>query len=98
MLVEAAEETDAAFIGIDIRETSKENALAFERDNGIEYPSIYDPAGETLLAFGPRFAPRSPPTTLVLDRKGRVAALISGPVPSATTLTELIEEVAGQDG
>jgi thiol-disulfide isomerase/thioredoxin len=96
-LIAAAEEADAAFVGIHIRESAG-NGLAFERNKGVPYPSIHDEGGETLLAFGQRFAPKSPPTTFVLDREGRVAALISGELPSATTLIELVEEVAAEDG
>jgi thiol-disulfide isomerase/thioredoxin len=95
-LVEAAAQTDATFVGINIRESS-ENAAAFERNQDVPYSSIHDEGGKTLLEFG-RYSPRLPPTTLVLDREGRVAALINGEVPSVRTLTELVEEVAAEDG
>lgn len=100
MLVEAEQELDAdetEFLGINIRETSEENALAFERERGVDYPSIYDPGSETLLQFD-GYPPSSMPSTAVLDREGRVAALISGAVPSKTTLTDVVEEVAAEDG
>ncbi len=95
-LVQAAAELDATFVGINIRESS-DTAAAFERNQDMPYPSIHDQGGETLLQFG-RYSPRLPPTTLILDRKGRVAALINGAVPSKTTLVELVEEVAAEDG
>jgi thiol-disulfide isomerase/thioredoxin len=98
ILVEASEALDAEFVGINIRDNSEAAAAAFERASGVGYPSLYDPGSETLLAFGPRFIPRSPPTTLVLDRKGRVAAVISGEIPSANTLSEVVEEVSAEDG
>ena len=63
----------------------------------MPYPSIQDEGGETLLHFG-KYAPESPPTTFVLDRQGRVAAMISGQVPSTTTLVEVAEEVLAEDG
>ena len=96
MLVDAESELDPkqfAFVGIDIRETSTHNGEAFERDRGVDYPSLFDPGSETLLGFG-HYAPRSTPATLVLDREGRVAALINGPVPSKTTLTDLVGDIA----
>lgn len=97
LLVRADEELDARFVGINIRdETSR--ALAFEREYGVEYPSIHDPGSEQLLRFGPEHAPRATPSTFVLDREGRVAAMISGEVPSVGTLRELVEEVAAEDG
>lgn len=96
-LVAAAAELDTPFVGVNIRDKDVSPALAFERAEGVEYPSIYDPASEALLGLG-RFAPRSPPTTLVLDREGRVAAVVSGALTSALTLTELVEEVEAEDG
>jgi thiol-disulfide isomerase/thioredoxin len=96
-LVEAAEQLDhAAFVGIHFRESAA-TGRAFERKHGVPYPSLQDEGGETLLQFG-KYAPESPPTTFVLDRQGRVAALISGAVPSTTTLVEVVEEVAAEDG
>lgn len=97
LLVQAAGELDASFVGINVRDTQG-NALAFEREFAIPYPSIYDQGSETLLAFGSRYAPRSMPTTVLLDREGRLAALISGEIPSTLTLSELVEEIGAEDG
>jgi len=97
LLVRAAGELDASFVGINVRDTEG-NALAFEREFAIPYPSIYDQGSETLLAFGSRYAPRSMPTTVLLDREGRLAALISGEIPSLLTLSELVEEIGAEDG
>lgn len=83
-----------AFVGIDIRDDSRDNAIAFERDRGVKYPSLYDPASKTLLAFG-RWDPPAVPATLVLDQQGRVADLIPGAIPSAKTLTDLIDQELG---
>lgn len=95
MLVEAEDESDTgavAFVGINIRDLAPENAASFERERGVDYPSIYDPGSETLLRLG-RYAPNAVPATLLLDRKGRVAALINGPIPSKSTLTTLIDDI-----
>jgi thiol-disulfide isomerase/thioredoxin len=101
MLVEAERELgteDVAFVGINIRDLAAENAAAFERERGVDYPSLYDPGSESLLRLG-RYAPRSMPATLVLDRKGRVAALMNGPIPSKGTLTAVVDDlVAESDG
>ena len=97
MLVDAAAELDARFVGIAIRDEPS-RTLAFEREFGVEYPSIDDPGSEQLLEFGPQYASKATPSTYVLDRQGRVAALISGPVPSLGTLRDLVEEVAAEDG
>lgn len=98
MLVEAEAEVDpdeVAFVGINIRDLAPENAAAFERDRGVDYPSIYDPGSETLLRLG-RYAPYAPPATIVLDAEGRVAALINGPIPSKSTLTTLIDDTLAE--
>lgn len=96
VLKEASEQIDAAFLGMSFRETSFENALAVERRFGIEYPTIAD-TGEGVLALG-RYAPRSPPSTYVLDTQGRVAAVVSGAITSAATLEGIVEDVRADDG
>ena len=100
-LVEAAEGTtgkDVAFLGIDARDPSKENARGYVRTFRIPFPSIYDPKGESLLRFHGTLTPNSVPSTVVIDREGRVAASILGTLPSSTTLTSLIEKVVAEDG
>lgn len=98
-LVQAAEEADpdqVAFVGIDIRDRSVENARSFERQYDVPYPSFYDPGSELLLRFGTH-APYQPPSTVLLDQQGRVAVLISGTVPSKGTLTSLIDDLVAED-
>lgn len=79
----------AAFLGINTRDGSAENGLAFERSIGATYPSIYAPDGRALLAFPG--LPRSLPSTVILDAQGRVSAMIAGPIPSKLQLTELVD-------
>ncbi|WP_404380714.1 TlpA family protein disulfide reductase [Knoellia locipacati] len=78
------------FMGIDFREDPQRGA-AFVKTQRMTYPSLTDESGVLILAFG-RQAPTSPPSTLVLDREGRVAARANGAV-SATTLQGLIDDV-----
>ena len=100
MLVSAAKElkAKAAFLGIDIRDLSREQAIAFAVNKGVTYDNVYDPTGKALLAFSGDVSPRTPPTTLVLDDELRVAAIISGPIPSKLTLTEIVDQIANEDG
>lgn len=63
------------FVGINTRDASKGVALAFEKDFGITYPSLYDPTGKLLLRFKKgTLNPQAVPTTLILDRDGKIAA------------------------
>ena len=78
-------------VGINIRDSSPDNALAYVRSHDVTYPSIYDSSGKALLAFDAGLSPRTVPTTLVLDPQGRVAALISGVVPTELTLLDLVD-------
>jgi thiol-disulfide isomerase/thioredoxin len=78
----------AAFLGVNTRDNSADNGLAFERSVGATYPSIYAPDGRALLAFPG--LPRSLPSTVVLDEQGRISAMISGPIPSKLTIRELV--------
>jgi peroxiredoxin len=62
------------FLGINTRDTDVTNAKQFETTHGISYPSLYDPDGTQILKF-PKgaFNPQSIPTTVVIDRQGRMA-------------------------
>jgi thiol-disulfide isomerase/thioredoxin len=80
------------FMGINYRD-GVETATAFLRANEITYPSLRDDGGATLLAL--RGKANTTPTTLVLDRRGRIAARVSGPV-SAATLLALVNDVLSE--
>jgi len=60
------------FVGVDIKD-DETAATSFQKSKKVEYPSLFDPDGLLLLKFRGK-APQSPPTTLILDRQGRVAA------------------------
>lgn len=89
-----------AFVGIDIRDASAATALAYERSHDVTYPSLFSTDGSVLSAFPHSVLPGTVPATMVLDTKGRVAAVVRGAVPSKLTLTETVQCVqnpAGQD-
>jgi thiol-disulfide isomerase/thioredoxin len=88
---------DAALLGINTRDLSADNALAFMRGIGVDFPSFYDPGGEVLLEF-PEIRPSSLPSTAVLDREGHLAALVSGEITSTVTLRDVIADVIAEDG
>jgi peroxiredoxin len=63
------------FVGINTRDTSKGPARAFEKEFGVSYPSLYDPAGKLMLRFEKgTLNPQAIPSTLIIDRDGKVAA------------------------
>ena len=66
------------FIGINIKD-DRTAAKAFQRSKKVLYPSLFDQPGSLLLKFRGQ-APQQPPTTLILDRQGRVAARFIGGV------------------
>lgn len=82
------------FVGINTRDSSRDNARAFERTYAVGYPSIYDPSGSTLLAFQGTIGPNAIPSTLVIDAQGRVAATVLGGLTSPTTLVDLVHDAA----
>ncbi|WNB84752.1 TlpA disulfide reductase family protein [Cellulomonas sp. ATA003] len=66
-------------------------ALAFDRTFDVPYPSISDTDGSAIADLQGHVPVQAVPTTLVLDRQGRVAARILG-LADASTLRALIDE------
>jgi thiol-disulfide isomerase/thioredoxin len=81
-----------AFLGINSRNPERSGPRAFEARYKVPYDSIYDPGGRTLLAFHGTLTPNSIPSTVIIDRRGRVAASVLGEV-TRTTLDDLVDEV-----
>lgn len=86
-------ELDVTFVGIDIKD-DRVAALAFERTFKVPYRSIYDQPGRSLLALR-GLAPQVPPTTLVLDRSGRLAARFPGSI-TQEVLLGAVERLAAE--
>lgn len=82
------------FVGVDIRD-SVASAVAFQRTFSIGYPSLNDPGDLIALAFRGTVPPAGIPTTLVIDRSGRIAARIVGGV-SYAGLRSLIARVLAE--
>ena len=86
-LIEVAEQTEAdgvQFIGVNVK-NAKDEALAFERKQGVPYPSLHDQPGVLLTRFR-KLVPQVPPTTLLLDREGRIAGRFIGGVTTRELL------------
>ena len=80
------------FVGLNTRD-QQAAAQAFERRFGITYPSLVDDGGELQLAFRDSLPPNAIPSTLVIDREGRIAARVVGEV-TYTQLSEIVDELA----
>ncbi|WP_328842876.1 TlpA family protein disulfide reductase [Streptomyces sp. NBC_00258] len=77
--VKVAKETKAKgveFLGINTRDANRRQAIAFETDYSVRYPSLYDPTGKVVLHGFPKgtLNPQTVPSTIVLDRDGKIAA------------------------
>jgi thiol-disulfide isomerase/thioredoxin len=64
------------FVGVDIRD-NRAAAATFLRTHGVSYPNVFDPSNLVALQFR-GIPPNATPTTLVLDRQGRIAARHTG--------------------
>jgi len=82
------------FVGINTRDHGTARPLAFQRSFDVPYSSIYDPDGSTLLAFVGTLPLNSIPSTVIVDREGRVAGRVLGEIRSETTFRDLVQEVA----
>lgn len=83
------------FLGINVRD-EEPTAAAFERTFGLTYPSAVDKDGGVLLALTKFVPPAAVPTTLVLDKQGRVSARILG-VAEKSTLKALITSALAEN-
>jgi thiol-disulfide isomerase/thioredoxin len=81
------------FIGVDIRD-EPDSALAFMQSFNVGYPSLSDPNDEIALEFHSTVPPADIPTTLIIDRSGRIAARIFG-ASTYGELKGLVDKVAG---
>ena len=85
-----------SFIGINTSD-APETATAFAEEYGVTYPSLMAAQdGAVKLAFADKTPINATPTTLVLDKQGRVAARIIGQLESASILQTLVRDALGE--
>ncbi|WP_033210291.1 TlpA family protein disulfide reductase [Gryllotalpicola ginsengisoli] len=86
------------FVGVNTRNDAA-TVQSFDKKYGVTYPSILDADdGKAQLAFSGQYRPNATPTTIVLDKKGRVAARIEGPINSQPSTLETLIESALEEG
>lgn len=87
---------EVAFVGVNVTD-AVDTARAFNEEHGVTYPSILDAASnDVLLAFSGAVSANAVPTTLILDREGRVAARFSGLITSPSLVADLVEQTLGE--
>jgi thiol-disulfide isomerase/thioredoxin len=83
------------FLGIDVRDNNRNAPRDFVVDRKVTFPSIYDPPMRTMIAFGGRYPTTVIPSTVVLDRQHRVAAVFLREL-LAEDLQPVVERLAGE--
>lgn len=77
-------------LGINVRDPNAEIARDFLKDNAVTYPSLYDPPFKTAAFLGG--VPSSViPTTVILDKEHRPAAVFLREVSAADILDVVAE-------
>jgi thiol-disulfide isomerase/thioredoxin len=71
---EQAKASGVQVLGIDVRDDDRQAPQDFVRNRGLTYPSIYDPSGRSLLQLS-GYPRNIVPSTIVLDKQHRVAAV-----------------------
>jgi peroxiredoxin len=91
---DATAEGGVQFVGINTRDSAAA-AQGFVQTYGLTYPQLLDPDGQLQLAFRDTLPPQAIPSTLVLDKQGRVAGRVLGAV-SQSQLLGLIEPLVAE--
>ncbi|QZH62732.1 TlpA family protein disulfide reductase [Mycolicibacterium farcinogenes] len=92
---EATRRNGVQFLGIDVRDNNRDAAIDFVTDRKVTFPSIYDPAMRTMIAFGGKYPTTVIPSTVVLDRQHRVAAVFLREL-LAEDLQPVVERLAAE--
>jgi thiol-disulfide isomerase/thioredoxin len=82
------------FVGVNVRDSAA-TAAAFNRNFKLTWPSIIDSStGSVALAFTGIVTPAAVPTTLVIDKQGRVSARVLGRIDKSilTTLVQTVQD------
>jgi cytochrome c biogenesis protein CcmG/thiol:disulfide interchange protein DsbE len=75
-------------LGLDIQDLTAD-ALAFIKEYGLTYPSLRDGSDDSKIALEATGVPE----TYLIDRQGRIALHLAGPVTSTTQLSAPIDQV-----
>lgn len=93
-VAQATRSDGVRFVGVNMKD-DRGPAQATQRNLEVSYPSLYDQPGRIAARFHDTMPPSAIPTTLVLDRDGRVAARFLGPV-TQERLQPVVEQLAAE--
>ncbi|MFF5986142.1 TlpA family protein disulfide reductase [Prauserella flavalba] len=83
-------------LGIDVRDPDRSAPQDFMRNRQLTYPSIYDPAGRSLLRFS-GYPRNVVPSTIIVDEQQRVAAVFLRDL-LATDVIPVVNRLAAEGG
>lgn len=85
------------FLGVNTRDQLAQ-AQMFEVEFSVPYPSILDKANDAAVqrAFAGSVPLNTVPTTLILDRQGRVAHRVLGQIADASMLETMVKETLAE--
>jgi len=82
------------FVGMDVKDPSKSAAQSWIKDKGVTFPVVYDEAAKSAIQLGD--VPMAAlPSTVVIDKQGRVAAVYVGAV-LPKDLTSALDELTAE--
>jgi thiol-disulfide isomerase/thioredoxin len=91
-LLVAAARSGLSVVGVDERDSSS-RARTFAKAHGATYPTLADPQGALLTGLA-SLPQTGIPSTLFLDRRGRIAARVVGPLDRAS-LRRIVRTLGG---
>ncbi len=83
------------FLGVNVKDTKAAGA-DFVASKQVSYPSIYDPSMRTLLSIR-GFPSSSIPSTIVIDRKGRVAHVWLEEITDPAMVIDTVSAIAAEN-
>jgi peroxiredoxin len=87
------EQENVAFVGVDTYDTAA-TANAFRAHYGVTFPSILDrDTGAVQLQLAGTYSTKATPATIVLDKQGRPAARILGPIDESVLRTLIRDQL-----
>jgi len=75
-------------LGVAVAEATPEVAR-YAQETDIPYPILLDPTGEVANRYGASFLP----TTVFVNRRGRIAYVERGPITTSTAAAKLVDRV-----